>query len=375
MSTPLRDRALRNIRIATVLYLLILIVATHWPRLRVNVGDSEIDKLMHFFGFGFVVVALHLARWCTPRWLLLSTCILFTLVDEITQSTLSVGRTWSLADVFAGWLGVVVMFCFVEATRPRGGAGTRERYERWLDVAASLLARGRTWWLLLGVGLLGVAGGGFLLYSLDSGFPRPNPGRASVVGGIFGGLVVVHWLLETGFGRERRRMLRERRCPGCGLRDALEDGDEADPVPCSGCDQPLVPDTWAELPAIPLRRVLRSIYLPLLVGGTIVLGLNVVRSLLLVIWSAPAAVELEQWWRRFGFEEQGIIDLTLFGLLGAVMLWFAVRSVARRLDRQGVACIACEQGLTGVPAPGGLGRCPECGARFRRWESDVCSPS
>jgi VanZ family protein len=372
MSMRLRRRALRNIRIAASLYLLLLIVATHWPKLRVNLGDSEIDKLMHFFGFGFVVFALYLCRWVTIWWLLLLVGCAFAWADEITQSTLTFGRTYSFADVFAGWLGVLVMTCFVVAFRPRPGPGAFERYDRWTGVAAALLARVRNWFLLFASGMLGGSAGGFLLYTLDGFFIRPNPGRAIIIGAIFGGLVTVHWVFEILLRRERRMMQSERRCPDCGR--CADDSDRT-PFDCPVCAKTLSEDCWDSLPMVSFGRLTRTMFLPLLLGGLFILAFNIGRSVLLVIWDEPQLASFEIWWRRLGFEEQGITDLTIFGLFAAWIVGITLSRIARMLNRQGASCVACGQDLQGVPDSEGLGRCPECGGRFRRSESVVCSPT
>ena len=369
---PLRRQALRYIRVASCLYLLLLIVVTHWPKLRVNVGDSEIDKLMHFFGFGFVVFALFLSRWVTIWWQLLLVGFAFAWADEITQSTLTYGRVYSFADVFAGWLGVLVMTCFVAACRPRPGVGALERHDRWIDVSASLLSRFRNWCLLFASGMLGGIAGGYLLYILDGFFIRPNPGRAIIIGLIFGGLVSVHWTFEILIRRERRMIQLERRCPECGRRS---DDSDRTPFNCPVCDRGLSDDCWEPLPMISFGRLSRTMFLPLLLGGLFILAFNIGRSVLLMVWNEPQLASFEIWWRRLGFEEQGITDLTIFGLFAAWILGVTLSQIARTLDRQGASCVACGQDLQGVPDSEGLGRCPECGGRFRRPESVVCSPT
>ena len=123
------------------------------------------------------------------------------------------------------------------------------------------------------------------------------------------------------------------------------------------------------------RRLSRTMFLPLLLGGLFILALNIVRSVLLMVWNEPQIASFEIWWRRLGFEEQGITDLTIFGLFAAWIVGVTLSQIAGMLDRQGASCVACGQDLQGVPDSDGLGRCPECGGRFRRSESVVCSPT
>jgi hypothetical protein len=99
--------ASRAWRIALVAYLVPITVLTHWPRFGIG-GAGAVDKFVHFVAFGALAwLAMHAA----PRgralfaWLAAAAWVY---VDEITQALEILGRTFSLADMVAGWIGVAM---------------------------------------------------------------------------------------------------------------------------------------------------------------------------------------------------------------------------------------------------------------------------
>ena len=370
MSDRLHRLAVRNIRFVTAVYLLAIIVATHWPKLRLNIGDSPYDKLMHFFGFGIAVGLVHASLWIRSWWGLLVFGFLFTYLDEVTQSTLTYGRTYSFPDIVAGWLGVSVMVMLILAIRPTGGHLARSRRRAWLDASASLLSRPNTWMILGCSGALGLMVGSVTLLLLDSLFVRPQPARALVIGAVFGFILAAHWTFEVGHRRERGRIATERRCRGCGHRHAEAAADEPDA--CMACDRAVQPDDWDPPVEIARPQLLKALFLPALFGGLALflimfgwLFVNVIRTRL-------ATVDTLNWWAGLGLESQGVIDLTFGGLVFAWLVWMARRRIARLLDASAGTCIACGHDLTGVPLRSSCGHCPECGVRFRIAPRPLC---
>ena len=99
--------ASRAWRIALVAYLVPITVLTHWPRFGIG-GAGAVDKFVHFVAFGALAwLAMHAA----PRgralfaWLAAAAWVY---LDEITQALEILGRTFSLADMVAGWIGVAM---------------------------------------------------------------------------------------------------------------------------------------------------------------------------------------------------------------------------------------------------------------------------
>lgn len=97
--------ASRAWRIALVVYLVPITVLTHWPRFGIG-GAGAVDKFVHFVAFGSLAwIAMHAA----PRGRALFAWIAaaaWVYLDEVTQSLEVLGRTFSLADMTAGWIGV-----------------------------------------------------------------------------------------------------------------------------------------------------------------------------------------------------------------------------------------------------------------------------
>ena len=369
MSDPLRRSALRHVQIAVCAYLLILIVATHWPKLEVNPVGAPIDKLLHFLAFGLMTIALSFAQWFTRWWTLLLAAAVFTILDELTQSLFSTGRHFSMADAAAGWMGVIVAVALVQAFGPVGGPGARERRERWIDAAASLLARPAPW-LLIGIsGALGVLVGGFVLLLLDGFYPRPHPARALIMGGVLGGAALSHWAFEVGVRRETLLLQKQHRCRGCG-RGFNKEERAADRPRCPHCGRLADPADWE--PLVPLSRdvLVSAIFRPTLIAGVLLVLFGV---LWLSLLFARDWLAIPAWWDQLGIGAQGVVDLSVVGLLAAATLRVVRTRLALQIDAQASRCLACGQDLTGVPMENGLGRCPECGGRFRGEQSAVCS--
>ncbi|MFM7051393.1 MAG: hypothetical protein ACKOYN_04560 [Planctomycetota bacterium] len=148
-------------RIALVAYLVPLTVATHWPRLGFGEGGM-IDKFIHFAGFGLLAwMWMHAA----PRGsALLGFAIGFGWVylDERTQAIEILGRTFSVLDMVAGWLGVLMAGAVFALRHPALRAGEARR--EMLEQEAMLYARGASWTSAAGTVLLAVfvVGGGML---------------------------------------------------------------------------------------------------------------------------------------------------------------------------------------------------------------------
>ena len=60
-----RRLALRHFRIVSSIYLLALIVGTHWPRLELSGPSGAFDKLIHFFAFGLMIFCFWICNWVT----------------------------------------------------------------------------------------------------------------------------------------------------------------------------------------------------------------------------------------------------------------------------------------------------------------------
>ena len=173
LQSDLRDRALFHLRVVSVVYILLLLAGTHWPRLDLSGPTGASDKLLHFLGFGVLILAIRLAGWGTGFWVLCVWGAFATVFIEFTQSLLPIGRHYSNQDIAAGMLGVVVAGLICTALRPMGGPQARRLYECWMATNWSLLARPTPCMIILVTAALGVLVGGLLSIPLQGLVWRP----------------------------------------------------------------------------------------------------------------------------------------------------------------------------------------------------------
>ena len=158
-----RARAARRAwRLALVAYLVPVSVATHWPRLGFA-GAGTIDKFVHFLAFGTLAwLWMHTKPWgrASLGWLFAAAWVF---VDERTQALEILGRTFSIHDMIAGWLGVALAGSLYWLRRERTPAGTDARADAELahDIA---YASGFAWMMAAVVTLVVVVAiGGIMI--------------------------------------------------------------------------------------------------------------------------------------------------------------------------------------------------------------------
>jgi len=142
-AAALHARAVRAWRIALIAYLVPVSVLTHWPRLGFG-GGGVIDKFIHFVGFGVLAwLWMHARPWgrATIGFLFASAWVY---VDERTQALEILGRTFSLHDMIAGWIGVAMAGAIYAAARCRTPAGSVARADARTMLAIAY-ARGGHW--------------------------------------------------------------------------------------------------------------------------------------------------------------------------------------------------------------------------------------
>lgn len=131
-------RAVRAWRVALLSYLVPVSVATHWPRLGFA-GAGTIDKFIHFIAFGTLAwIWMHAKPWGRASLGALFAAA-WVYIDERTQAIEILGRTFSIHDMIAGWLGVAMAITLYTLRRARTPAGTdaREDDELVQDIAYS----------------------------------------------------------------------------------------------------------------------------------------------------------------------------------------------------------------------------------------------
>ncbi len=120
-------------RVVFVLYALALTTATHWPALKIGTETFPApDKIIHMIAFGGLLVMLWRTRWVPRIWQAGLIVLVWALVDELSQSIEVLQRTFTLQDMVAGQLGVVVTLAWYKALAPvnRG----RIRYQTFAAV-------------------------------------------------------------------------------------------------------------------------------------------------------------------------------------------------------------------------------------------------
>ena len=207
-----RRLALRHFRIVSSIYLLALIVGTHWPRLELSGPSGSFDKLIHFFAFGLMIFCFWICHWVTGfrGMFILGVGICFLI--EITQATLSVGRVYSLHDIEAGVLGVVAFIAMIAALRPLPGSVVENVRSLWIRISYSLTARPGACLVILTSGSIGVLIGGMLAITIDflilssQGIAGSNAMAALMLGGLTFGIPAMLLSFRSGFHFEARRI-------------------------------------------------------------------------------------------------------------------------------------------------------------------------
>ena len=150
------ELTVRNWRIAFLLWLIALTIATHLPQ--APPSDNPVfespDKLLHFMCFGLLAFMFAQARFvkCTyASWIIIA---LWAVVDEVTQDLLPLGREFSYADLIAGELGIA-SFMFWQ------GALSNDRVSNIRESVDATLSKPKNWITLgfvgFGIGIVTMA--------------------------------------------------------------------------------------------------------------------------------------------------------------------------------------------------------------------------
>ena len=207
-----RRLALRHFRSVSIVYLLALIVGTHWPRLEMSGPSGIFDKLIHFFAFGLMVFCFWICRWVTGFVPLVVVGVAIGFLIEITQANLSIGRSYDLHDVEAGALGVIAFAAMLSALRPLPGSAAERARTLWTGTAYSLTARPQACLVILTTGSIGVLIGGLLAIAIDflslryRGIEGSNTMAALMLGGLGFGIPAMLLSFRAGFRFETKRL-------------------------------------------------------------------------------------------------------------------------------------------------------------------------
>ena len=295
---PRLASASRPWRIAFLLYAGALTLGTHWPRLRLNVGDMPApDKVLHLLGFAGLAFFLWRTRWIGSVGAFSVICVGWILLDEFTQAIPILGRSFTWLDVAGGALGIALVLIWLWALQPVGGPVSQQRHAAVAAGFDALFAHVHTWLIVGAAGLLaaGLFGMPAAMYvhtfspqaALSAFFAFGAPGAAGVTA------VLVAWLL--------RRKLRGR---------------------------------WPELPSAVWLRAGRTALMAGLAGACLLIALyvlahrlNLHHAWLISIWQ-PAETPAT----HIPADLRLAVDLTLLGVFAAVLVRICRETIARAVD-------------------------------------------
>ena len=186
-------QASRAWRIVLGCYLVPITILTHWPRFGIG-GAGAVDKFVHFVAFGSLAwIAMHAA----PRGRALFAWIAaaaWVYLDEVTQALEILGRTFSLADLIAGWVGVAfagAIYWTRTFRAPRGSRATLDDV-MYVGIAAWLRAA------LVTVIAIAVVGGAMFAARVQAGEVAQFPTAVYPIGfAMLVGLILATALGET----------------------------------------------------------------------------------------------------------------------------------------------------------------------------------
>lgn len=363
-------RIARPWRVAFVPYAVALFTATHWPELELGTEERPApDKILHLVAFGWLAIMLAQTRWLRRPWQVIAVVLVWAALDEVTQALPVLGRTFSLQDMLAGQIGVLLVAAWWWALAPVGGRGNRVRLAMWSFVIADLLSDVRAWAVTAacaGAGAIAVGAAVGLLLQVAGGDP-PVPGTvlaSSLAGAVAGAHVAI-----VGMGRRRARELDTRwPCFSCGASCRAATFDDAGAARCPACGQPIHRGQWERPPDQPLPTVRRGAGRAVFAAAGMLLGAILLYVLVLLLsLKLSAARALSHGWMDLAPDMQLALDLAWIGAALAVGARVYRRRQADLHDRQREQCRACLHDLTRTQTHQGLGRCPECGTVFAEY--------
>jgi len=368
MVTAGSGAAQRYWRLVAVVALVVLFTGTHWPSLRVPLlaeaddgpGSPSPDKLLHFVGFGLLVLPWWWTGWFPRLWILALAAGAWAIFDESMQALLPIDRTFLPEDILCNLCGVTAAVALLWGFRPVGTVGGHAELELRLRATAEgmLLRSPNNWLLLAAAAALGavVAVPGFVLLGPLGGF---HPLVMALCGGFLGAAVAGLFALSRGIEAKVAQMRQARACVWCGV-----PGVEGR---CGGCGAVHPRGAWLETEPPRLRELAAAGWWPLLRS---LLALLLASGLFLLLvadrpwaWSAS----LDRLYLSLNGVTRIVVDLTLLAIAGGWAIHGTRIRLAARLDAQHRSCRGCGHDLSGAPvdARTGAGRCGECGRTFR----------
>jgi hypothetical protein len=283
-------------------------------------------------------------------------------------------RTFSIQDLVASQIGVVVTLAWIRALVPVGGPANRLRFA-WLGfVIDDLFARPSMWIVTALAGAGGAVVIGTATWAILANVELDAIVRGSVVlpasitvGGFAGAVAAGLAAIAAGLRRRVRTLGQVSPCFACGLncRDAVVGDDGRGP--CPACGTIFHTGQWSPPMVLPLSVVARGVGVAVLAGA----GVLVTAMLLYGLASALSSridlfAALLRSWEGLAPDMRLTIDVALIAVAVAVAVRVYRGRQARLYDRQHICCRWCDHDLSHTEVTKGCGRCGECGTPFAR---------
>ena len=186
------DQVLRHWRVAFLVWLIVLTIATHLPQDPPieNPTIESPDKLLHFVCFGMLAFLFMSTRWV--RHVLLSWVVvaLWTVLDEVTQDLLPLNRAFSQGDLIAGELGVFAAYVWQGALQK----SNLQELEQHVD---GVLANWKNWLYLAFVSAFTVVFATIAFWFLFRGMTDQQQSEPAFTTGILVGMIATLTLFCT----------------------------------------------------------------------------------------------------------------------------------------------------------------------------------
>jgi len=356
------DRGIFVWRLLALGGLVVTLVATHWPRLRLS-SEAPSDKVLHAVTYGVLTLLVWRTTWFARWWHLVAAMVVFASIDEWTQSLRPFLRHTSWNDWIADLVGIAVCtFLLACSVSARGESG---ELRRALQRAAErrLFDRPFTWLAMATSAVLGAFAGGAITMTLARLLLEDTkPFQTLFLGAIFFAAAGVDWTLRAGLRAMTKQITEAHACLHCGH----SIGAPGAAGQCTACGAPWLRAQWVAPPELWSRdrqRLRRFLLLHAVRAAAV--AFVAIGTIGVIAWAA-----LMLWDVWFGERLAFAADMRDLFAYAYALAWIAltirlVRSAVARVQAcEGQECLACGYTLHGVHAVDGVGRCTECGTEF-----------
>lgn len=341
---------------------LVTLIATHWPRLRLST-EAPSDKVLHAVTYGVLTLLVWRTAWFARMWHLVAAMALFASVDEWTQSLPPFFRHTSWNDWTADLVGIAVCTFLLWCSVPARGEAGDPRGALRLAAERRLFDRPFTWLAMATSVVLGALAGGTITMTLSRLLLEDaKPFQTLFLGAIFFAAVGVDWTMRAGHRAMTKQIIEARECLKCGC-SIVASGAAGQ---CTACGAPWLRTQWVALPALWSRDRNRLRRFLLLHGiRAAAVAFVTIGTLAVVVWAALLLIDV---WR--GERLAVHADMRDLFTYAYAVAWIGLTSrlgqsaIARAQAVEGQQCLACGYTLRSVHAIDGVGRCPECGTEF-----------